>query len=133
MLLLATVPWKNPRLATDHVDGPAQSSSRVPYETPERASPPQKKVMSPAASPLTSPEAHSPTLIMVAEPPTMPLCAMVVPAQSMHRMPTAVAPDGKESVGAPYAITFVREGDAPSMKIAIPVPPPLGSVRYVPL
>ncbi len=47
-------------------------------------------------------------------------------------MPTAVAPYGSASVGAPYATTFVSVGEAPSMKIAIPVPPALGNVRYSP-
>jgi len=89
--------------------------------------------MSPADSPVTSPDAHIPTDIEVAGPPTMPPCEMLVPAQSVHRMPTAVAPSGEDWVGVPYAITFVNVGDAPSMKIAIPVPPELGCARYVPL
>src|SRR5205809_8135760 len=94
-LLLATVSWKNPRLATDHVDVPVQPSSKVPYEVPgPETEPPQKNVMSPAESPVTSPDAHIPTDIVVAEPPTMPPCEMVVPEQSVHRMPTAVAPFG---------------------------------------
>src|SRR5438046_1908256 len=87
--------WEQPRLATDHVDVPVQPSSKVPYEVPgPETEPPQKNVMSPAESPVTSPDAHIPTDIVVAEPPTMPLAEMVVPAQPAHRTPTAVAAYG---------------------------------------
>src|SRR5438552_18029062 len=124
---------KYPALRTDQVEAPVESSSRVPYErtalTP--ADPPQKNAWS-AESPLTSPEAHSPTLIAVAGPPTMPLCDMVVPAQPTHRMPTAVAGDWNASGSAPYATTCVSEGDAPSMKMPIPVPPAGDTARYSP-
>src|SRR6266446_9649744 len=96
-------------LKTDQVEAPVQSSSRVPYErtalTP--ADPPQKNAWS-AESPLTSPEAHSPALIAVAEPPTMPLCDMVVPAQPTHRIPTAVAGVGLY-ISGPAVCDHVRQ------------------------
>src|SRR6266566_1681925 len=125
---------KYPALRTDQVDVPVQSSSKVPYERTalSPADPPQKNAWS-AESPLTSPDAHSPTLIAVAGPPTMPLCDMVIPAQPTHRMPTAVAGVGLYmSVPAPYATTCVSEGDAPSMKMPIPVPPTGATARYSP-
>src|SRR5207247_10026840 len=96
--------------------------------TPERA---EKIDWSRESTPPT-PDARSPKLIAVAGPPTMQLCDMVVPAQRTHRMPTAVAGDWYASGSAPYATTCVSEGDAPSMKMPIPVPPAGDTARYSP-